>query len=111
MRALLLALAVGGAWADGPALPTACERDADCRSLGVGARACGGPASWQAYSVRGLKPADEQALLARTRQAAEAERRQQAAEGRMSICQVLPDPGAHCARATRQCVSGRLAAD
>lgn len=73
--------------------PAACVADADCRTLPMGAKSCGGPASWLAWSARQTDGAQLQAwsveLAARQRQ------RQEAA-GIASTCSVVPDPGAAC---------------
>ena len=77
----------------------ACSSDAQCRTLPVGEKACGGPQGWLAWSVAspqaGALPgwADELAALARQRN-----RR----SGLASNCQYLPDPGAVCQR--QRCV-------
>lgn len=70
-----------------------CDADAQCRSLGVGAQPCGGPSRYLAWSTRGTDAAALQALAG---QLAQDERTAQQAEGRVSHCMVLPDPGAHC---------------
>ncbi len=111
VRALLIALAAmsaGSAWADGsragtgPADPmaevqrligdAACRKDADCRTVGVGHRACGGPQAYLPWSAwRTSAPALNQAAAA-TRTAPP-----RTTEPMMSTCQVAVDPGAHCA--------------
>jgi hypothetical protein len=111
LRALALGLLCTAAWADVPPLDAqlqrhaACTADAQCRSIGVGARPCGGPAGWRAYSTAGLSAAQEKALIQQAQREAAAQRAAQAAEGRMGICQVLPDPGAHCS-ASQRCAPG-----
>jgi hypothetical protein len=87
-----------------------CRSDSDCHSLPVGSRACGGPAAWLAWSGTVSRAARLSSL-------AEADRAEQAAEkaaeqarraapdgGRISICAVLADPGAHCDRQLGRCV-------
>lgn len=70
-----------------------CDSSAQCRSLALGSRLCGGPELFLAYSTRINDP--EQ--LERQAQAQRAARHlEQQASGRMGICQVLPDPGAQC---------------
>ena len=69
----------------------ACRDDTQCRTLPVGTLACGGPASYLAWST--LR-SDEAALKAAA--APLAHRRPGSARGEMSICRVLPDPGARC---------------
>ncbi len=73
----------------------ACTRDAQCHTLAIGVSACGGPASYLAWSS--LR-SDAAALR-------EAAARDAARQGRRlpygrdpSTCRVLPDPGAVCAR-------------
>lgn len=71
----------------------ACTADMQCRTLAIGARACGGPERWMAWSVttgRGERLAalsDQLSALVQARN----ER-----IGLMSICVVVPDPGAVC---------------
>lgn len=71
----------------------ACTADAQCRTLPIGEKACGGPESWLAWSTRHsqierLKPlSDELAALARQRN----ER-----SGMLSNCRFMADPGAQC---------------
>jgi hypothetical protein len=80
----------------------ACEHDSQCRTLAVGARACGGPERWMAWSVvssRGERLEElSQALSAMVQ--ARNER-----SGLMSTCVVVPDPGAVCRAG--QCVIGQ----
>lgn len=70
-----------------------CSDNAQCRSLPVGALACGGPQEYLPYSTA---KSDEKALLAlaersKTERQAEIQR-----TGEMSICINRPDPGAVC---------------
>lgn len=83
------------AWADVQRLTrnNRCTADDDCRSIAVGSRACGGPSSYLAWSS---KSADEAALNAAVQRHAELVKAQNTAEGRMSTCQMLVDPGAEC---------------
>jgi len=75
----------------------ACNSDAQCHSIGIGVRPCGGPARYLAWSSLRSQASQLKPLVERHTKAHAAE---QAAEGRMSICTVLPDPGAQC-RAAR----------
>jgi hypothetical protein len=70
-----------------------CTSSVECKTVGVGARACGGPEGYLAYSTSETPPASLEALAAR-----HAERRRAAvsASGMISTCNVLPDPGAVC---------------
>jgi hypothetical protein len=73
----------------------ACQRDDECRTLGVGALACGGPSGYVAWSARASDGTALQAAAALD----SAERRQQLERsGMMSNCRVLPNPGARCER-------------
>jgi hypothetical protein len=69
----------------------ACRDNTQCRTLPVGSLACGGPASYLPWST--LR-SNEAALKAAA--APLAHRRPGSARGEMSICRVLPDPGARC---------------
>jgi len=73
--------------------PAACTADAQCRSLPVGAKACGGPAGYLAWSTQRTDAARLQALAARQ---ADAQRRENEASGLRSNCAMLADPGAAC---------------
>jgi len=80
-----------------------CSQHAQCRSLAMGTRACGGAEFYLAYSTQRSDPERLEKLAAAHR----AERKAaHLASGRMGTCQVLPDPGAHCAPATRLCTLG-----
>ena len=70
-----------------------CSESVQCKTVGVGARACGGPEGYLAYSTSVTASAPLEALAAR-----HAERRRSAASasGMVSACNVLPDPGAVC---------------
>jgi hypothetical protein len=70
-----------------------CSADSQCRVLPIGAKACGGPAGWQAYStVEGR--ADRLTVWAA--QLERQERTRQAAEGLMSNCAVELPPAVAC---------------
>ncbi|MBP6899868.1 MAG: hypothetical protein KBC73_07270 [Burkholderiaceae bacterium] len=121
VRRSLLALALAGAsalaWADGMGRPARapepqpdpeaallariqaeigtarCDGDAQCRTLALGHKACGGPlrfVPWSAAVSRGDRLqawADELAAL---------QRKRQAQSGLVSNCMVQMDPGARC---------------
>ncbi|NNG23787.1 hypothetical protein HGB41_12360 [Massilia sp. ML15P13] len=77
----------------------ACTESGQCRSLPVGARACGGPEAYLAFSTAGGKEAALRVLAEqhqKERQAANAR------SGMMSTCQFMPDPGAVCTAGTCQ---------
>ena len=71
----------------------ACTRDADCRTLPMGSKPCGGPAGWAAWSATASRGAPLQAMAT---ELAALQQQRQAAEGMMSTCSVVPDPGARC---------------
>jgi hypothetical protein len=70
-----------------------CTLNAQCRTLPVGAKACGGPASWEAWSTVQTDGARLQALAAELEQA---QRRRIEQSGQQSNCQFIADPGAVC---------------
>jgi len=70
-----------------------CTSNAQCRALPLGARACGGPDRYQAYSTQVSDTADLERLSAE-HQRLSAQRNE--LEGTMGICSVLPVPAARC---------------
>lgn len=70
-----------------------CSRDAQCRTLPIGAKACGGPAAWWAWSEVN---ASGDRLQRWAQELERIERERQAREGLLSNCVVVPDPGASC---------------
>lgn len=78
---------------------TACTADAQCRTIGVGAKACGGPERYLAWSSRDDDGSRLRALVA---EHAAARRAEDSKAGMMSTCSVVPDPGAACVAG--QCV-------
>ncbi len=72
----------------------ACSSDSDCRTLPIGSKACGGPARWVAWSAQ---VSDAQRLQTLALALAQQQRQRDMADGRMSTCSVVPDPGASCA--------------
>jgi len=75
----------------------ACSSDAQCRTIGVGAKACGGP---QAYLAWSTARTDEGALRAAAEEQASARRDDLARSGMVSTCSIVPDPGAVCSAGT-----------
>jgi len=71
----------------------ACTADDQCRSLAVGAKACGGPARYVAWSTQGTDAARVTELASRV---TEAQRRENATSGVRSNCAFVADPGAAC---------------
>jgi hypothetical protein len=78
-----------------------CSADAECRTVAVGGKACGGPTGYRAYSSQGADPKTVESLAADERQLSLQQAR---AEGRVSPCFMLADPGAHCE--AHKCVTG-----
>lgn len=79
-------------------LALGCSQTVECATMGVGARACGGPEAFLAYSLRDT-PAT--ALQAAVRRHATLRKKQLEQRGEMSTCELLPDPGALCSSARR----------
>ncbi|MGQ3094167.1 MAG: hypothetical protein ACT6RP_12010 [Roseateles sp.] len=73
--------------------PASCTADSQCRSLPVGAKACGGPTGYLAWST---KHTDEAALKALVAKQTAAQRHANTRPGLVSDCAVLVDPGARC---------------
>jgi len=78
-----------------------CKVDADCRSVATGAKACGGPTSYRAYSATAADASKVEELARRERELAALQARE---SGRVSACFMLADPGAHCEKSA--CVTG-----
>jgi hypothetical protein len=76
-----------------------CTDNAQCHTLALGARACGGP---QAYLPWSSAKTDGAALAALAAQFKSEREAAIAASGEMSTCQFLPDPGAVCRAGTCQ---------
>lgn len=71
----------------------ACDNSQQCRTLAYGHKACGGPERYVAYST---KRSDATRLTQLAQQLADERRRQDEAEGMMSTCSLIIDPGALC---------------
>lgn len=71
----------------------ACSSQAECRSIAVGAKACGGPERYLAWSTRG---SDEARLRQRVEAYNTARQADNERAGRISNCMMLMDPGAVC---------------
>ena len=113
--ALLLCSAVGGCRSAQPDRPSAvdssareqirqligkghCKKDADCRTLAIGLKACGGPEAYLAWSTANT---DEPVLMVAAQRYANARRLQLDKAGApASNCAVVSDPGAHCLAST-----------
>jgi len=70
-----------------------CNSDADCRTVPIGHRACGGPEAFLAWSIRDTDPVRLQQAVARHEAVLAAIGRP---GQRFSTCEVLVDPGARC---------------
>jgi len=73
--------------------PAACKTDSQCRTLPVGAKACGGPAAYWAWSTQ---DGDAKRITALAARQAEAQRHEIEASGARSNCALVTDPGAVC---------------
>lgn len=73
--------------------PAACTADPQCRTVAVGAKACGGPSGFLAWSTQNTDPNRVAELAARQSRASRLEIE---ASGLRSNCAVVPDPGARC---------------
>jgi len=75
----------------------ACKTNEDCRTIAVGAKACGGPDAYLAWSARHT---DARELAAAATRYAELRRLQNEQSARMSNCVFVSDPGARCEAAS-----------
>ena len=80
---------------------SACTVDTECHSVAVGAKACGGPTGYRAYSSKNVSTASVDALAQHERDLAAAAARE---SHQVSPCFMLGDPGAHCQQG--RCVTG-----
>ncbi len=71
----------------------ACTSHAQCRTVALGAKACGGPQAWLAWSAA---VSSEASLRALSEQLASLQKQRQAQSGMVSTCQFVADPGALC---------------
>ena len=76
-----------------------CSSDAQCHTLALGARPCGGPDSYLPWSSAHTPEAELRALGDAYK---EQQRAANAASGMMSTCRFLVDPGATCKAGTCQ---------
>lgn len=74
-----------------------CESDDQCRTIAIGAKACGGPEAYVAWSTHCT---NEQQLRELVEQNASERRQQIKAQGMASNCMFVTDPGAYCDLAT-----------
>lgn len=73
-----------------------CRGDAQCRVLPLGSRPCGGPESHLAWSTAAT---DQSALAALAGHYQDQRQREHQKSGRLSTCEVLPEPAVACVRA------------
>ncbi|MBB5606034.1 MULTISPECIES: hypothetical protein [unclassified Janthinobacterium] len=71
----------------------ACDSTEQCQTIAIGAKACGGPERYLAWSS---KSNDGKKIKALAYAQAEASRRQQQNDGMLSTCSIITDPGASC---------------
>lgn len=74
-----------------------CDSDAQCKTIGVGQKACGGPGRYLAWSTQTSDKARIDAVAARL---VAVEKAANEKSGRLSNCMAVVDPGAVC-RANR----------
>jgi hypothetical protein len=70
-----------------------CDSTIECRTLGVGQKACGGPESYVAWSIQ---DSDSARLATLAERLATARKSANNRAGMISTCSVVPDPGAVC---------------
>ena len=70
-----------------------CDHTGQCRVVGIGAKPCGGPSGYLAWSE---KTTDPSALQAAVQADAEAQKRANRARGLVSDCRVMREPTALC---------------
>jgi hypothetical protein len=70
-----------------------CSADSQCRTLGVGHKACGGPQQWWAWSIVSARG---ERLQAWADELAALQKQRQEASGMQSNCLYVADPGAVC---------------
>ncbi|HSI50324.1 MAG TPA: hypothetical protein VLA61_18795 [Ideonella sp.] len=78
-----------------------CSQDAQCHTVAIGHRACGGPEAYAPWST--LTANEAQVRRAADSYSAERKAAQQRS-GEVSICIMVTDPGARCDAATYRCV-------
>jgi hypothetical protein len=76
-----------------------CTSDSQCQVLPIGAKACGGPASYLAFSNSSTSAAEVQALAERYHAEQQASNQR---SGMISNCRVVPTPVAACRANTCQ---------
>jgi hypothetical protein len=82
-----------------------CSSDSQCQVLPIGAKACGGPAGFLAWSTAKTNAAELQALAERYKAEQQASND---SSGRISNCRVLTPPAAACRANTCQLGEAQL---
>jgi hypothetical protein len=82
----------------------ACSNASECRVIGVGALACGGPEAYRAWSVTRTDARTLEEAVARD---AGIRRKEIERAGMLSTCAVKPVPGVACARTPERIGAGR----
>ena len=82
----------------------ACSNASECRVIGVGALACGGPEAYRAWSITQTDARTLEEAVARD---AAIRREEIARAGMLSTCAVKPVPGVTCARTPERVGAGR----
>jgi hypothetical protein len=80
-----------------------CTSDSQCQVLPIGAKACGGPASYLAFSTASSDAAELRALAERYHGEQQASNQR---SGMISNCRVVPTPVAACRANTCQLTDG-----
>ncbi|MFL6697318.1 MAG: hypothetical protein ACJ8GJ_09150 [Vitreoscilla sp.] len=70
-----------------------CDEQGQCRTVGIGAKPCGGPESWLAWSTRST---DARALQDAVQAQVQARKAENQRSGLASDCMVRPEPTAVC---------------
>jgi hypothetical protein len=83
---------------------SACHVDTDCHSVAVGAKSCGGPTGYRAFSTQGTDAVKVTDLAQHERELSATVARE---SHQVSPCFMLADPGAHCQQ--NRCTTGPAA--
>lgn len=85
----------------------ACRDDSQCRVMPLGAKPCGGPEAYVAYSTARTDERQLEALASRYREARSARNQRL---GLVSDCSVVPEPAVRCVPVAGQDAGGRCQA-
>ena len=81
----------------------ACSDDAQCRTLALGSKPCGGPEGYMAWSVAATDARQIEALALRYQQARQARNQRL---GLVSDCAMVPEPAVRCVPAAGSAAAG-----